>query len=58
MRNRYIKLLLIESEMTRKEFAAKLGLSTSSITNILNGSTRVMDKHIKPIADAFGIDEK
>lgn len=55
--NQRIKLLRKSLNITQKEFAQKIYVSTSFQTLIELGQKKVLDRHIKLIVSAFGVNE-
>jgi transcriptional regulator with XRE-family HTH domain len=55
--NQRIKILRKSLNITQKEFAQKIYVSTSFQTLIELGQKKVLDRHIKLIVSAFGVNE-
>jgi len=55
--NRQIKILRKSLNLTQKEFAQKIYVSTSFQTLIEIEKKNVLDRHIKLIVSAFGVNE-
>jgi transcriptional regulator with XRE-family HTH domain len=55
--NQRIKLLRKSLNMTQKEFAQKIYVSTSFQTLIELEKKKILDRHIKLIVSAFGVNE-
>ena len=55
--NQQIKILRKSLNLTQKEFAQKIYVSTSFQTLIELGKKKVLDRHIKLIVSAFGANE-
>ena len=55
--NQRIKILRKSLNLTQKEFAKKICVSTSFQTLTELGQKKVLDRHIKLIVSAFGVNE-
>jgi len=55
--NQRIKILRKSMDLTQKEFAQKICVSTSFQTLIELGEKKVLDRHIRLIVTAFGVNE-
>jgi len=55
--NKRIVLLRHSIKLTQKEFAKKIFLSTSFLASIEIDQKKVLDRHIKLIVSAFGVNE-
>ena len=55
--NQRIKILRKNLNLTQKEFAEKISVSTSFQTHIELEQKKVLDRHIKLIVSAFGVNE-
>ena len=55
--NQRIKILRKSLNLTQKEFAQKIYVSTSFQTLLELGQKKVLDRHIKLIVSAFGVSE-
>jgi len=55
--NQRIVLLRHSLKMTQKDFAQKVFLSTSFLASIETDQKKVLDRHIKLIVTAFGVNE-
>lgn len=53
MYNHVLRGLILNSGMTQKQFADKLGIMTSTISNIITDRRGINIKHKKVIADYF-----
>jgi len=52
-----IKILRKSQNLTQKDFAKKMSISTSFQTHIELGHKKVLDRHIKLIVSVFGVNE-
>lgn len=52
MYNHQLRGLIVNSGMTQKEFAGKIGVSSVTLTHILRGRNK-KGKHLRLIADYF-----
>ena len=55
--NKRIVLLRHSLKLTQKDFAKKIFLSTSFLASIETDQKKVLDRHIKLIVSAFGVNE-